>query len=62
MSGAKYGFARSVDCPAQSKDPRFVLAIHRLTHNCTISGLHTHDEREGSLLTTWPALGTVESN
>ena len=59
MLGAKHGLARSVDCPAQSMYPCFELAIHGLT---TISRLRTHDEREGSLLATWPVLGTAESN
>ena len=62
MLDAKHAFARSMDCPAPSMDLRFALAIHGLTHNCAISGLRTHDEREGSLLATWPALGMVESN
>ena len=62
MLGAKHRFVQSVDCPAQSVDPCFVLAIHGLIHKCTISGLCKHDERERPLLTTWPALGTVESN
>ena len=55
-------FAQSMDCPAQSVDLCFALAIHGLTHGCAISGLRMHDEREGPLLATWPALGTVESN
>ena len=62
MLGAKHGLVQSVACPAQSMDPCFALAIHGLTHECTIPGLHMHDEREGLLLATWPALGTVESN
>ena len=62
MLGAKHGVARSVDCPAQSMYPCFALAIHGLTHNCAILRLHTHDEREGSLLATWPVLGMAESN
>ena len=52
MLGTKNGFAQSVDCPAQSVDPCFALAIHGMTHNCEISGLRTHDEREGPLLAT----------
>ena len=52
MLGTKNGFAQSVDCPAQSVDPCFALAIHGMTHNCAISGLRTHDEREGPLLAT----------
>ena len=54
MLGAKHGFAQSVDCPVQSVDPCFALAIHGMTHYCTIPGLHTHDEREGLLLATLP--------
>ena len=52
MLGAKHGFVQSVDCPAHSVDPCFALAIHRMTHDCTIPGLRTHDEREGPLLAT----------
>ena len=52
MLGTKNGFAQSVDCPAQSVDPCFALAIHGMTHDCTILGLHTYDEREGPLLAT----------
>ena len=55
MLGTKHGFVQSVDCPAQSVDPYFALAIHRLTHDCTIPGLRTHGEREGLLLATLPA-------
>ena len=55
MLGAKHGFAQSVDCPAQSVDPCFALAIHGMTHDCAIPGLRTHDEREGPLLATLPA-------
>ena len=47
MLGAKHGFAQSVDCPAQSVDLCFALAIHGMTHDCAIPGLRTHDEREG---------------
>ena len=52
MLGTKHGFVQSVDCPAQSVDPYFALAIHKLTYDCEILGLHTHDEREGPLLAT----------
>ena len=62
MLGAKHGFAQSVDCPVQSVDPCFALAINRLTHNYVIPGLHMHDEREGPLLAAWLVIGTVESN
>ena len=55
MSGAKHGFAQSMDCPAQSVDLHFVSTIHGLSHDCAIPGLHMHDEREGLLLATWPA-------
>ena len=55
MLGAKHGFAQSVDCPAQSVDPCFALAIHGMTHDCAIPALRTHDEREGPLLATLPA-------
>ena len=55
MLGAKHGFAQSVDCPAQSVDPCFALAIHGMTHDCAIPGLRTHDKREGPLLATLPA-------
>ena len=61
MLGAKHGFAQSVDCPVQSVDPCFALAINRLTHNYVILGLHMHDEREGPLLAAWLVIGTVES-
>ena len=37
---------------------RFVQSVDK----CAISGLCKHDEWERLLLTTWPALGTVESN
>ena len=30
MLGAKYGFAQSMDCAAQTMDPYFVRAIHGL--------------------------------
>ena len=53
MLGAKHGFARSVDCPAQSMDLRFVLAIHRLTHDCAILGLRTHDVNMYSTYSTY---------
>ena len=56
MLGAKHGFAQSVDCPAQSVDLHFPLAIPGLTHDHAIPGLCTHDEREGQLLATWPAI------
>ena len=56
MLGTKHRFVQSADCPAQSVDPHFALAIRGLTHKCAISGLRKHDEREGPLLTTWPAL------
>ena len=55
MLDAKHGFAQSVDCPAQSVDPCFALAIHGTTHDCAIPRLRTHDEREGPLLATLPA-------
>ena len=55
MLGAKHGFVQSVDCPVQSMDPCFALAIHGMTHDCAILGLRTHDEREGPLLATLPA-------
>ena len=42
-------------CWAQSVDPCFALAIHRMTHDCAIPGLRMHDEREGPLLATLPA-------
>ena len=63
MLGAKHTwiFAQSVDCPAQSVDPCFALAIRELTHDCAIPGLRTHDEREGPLPATRPAL-TMASN
>ena len=35
MLGAKYGFAQSMDCAAQTMDPYFVPAIHGLRiHIC----------------------------
>ena len=34
MLGAKHGFAQSVDCPAQSVDSCFALAIHGMTRDC----------------------------
>ena len=30
MLGAEYGFLQSMDCAAQTMDPYFVQAIHRL--------------------------------
>ena len=54
MLGAKHRFVQSMDCPAQSMDPCFALSIHGLTHNCTIPGLRTDDQREGPLLATLP--------
>ena len=52
MLGAKHGFAKSVDCSAQSVDPCFALAIHELTHDCGIAGMM----RGTRLPATWPAL------
>ena len=43
MLAAKHGFAQSVDLC-------FVLAIHELTHDYSIPGLRTHDEREGTYM------------
>ena len=38
MLGTKHGFVQTRNCPAQSVDLRFVLAMHGLMHNCTILG------------------------
>ena len=62
MLDAKHGFAQSVDCPVQSVDPCFALAINGLSHNYVILGLHMHDEREGPLLAAWLVIGTVASS